>query len=146
MVGTSGKEPTCQCRRHKRWRSILSREDPLEEGVATQSSILAWRMQWTEQPGGLESIGSHRVGHDWSHLARTHEINKILHSDFKGCYISESVNVKRSSWSFWLKKIYIYICKYIHVNICVCVCVCVYIYTHKMVCLSWFILYKIIHV
>ena len=39
-------------------------EDPLEEGMATHSSILAWRLPWTEEPGGLQSMGPHRVGHD----------------------------------------------------------------------------------
>ena len=47
------------------------REDPLEDGTATHSSILAWRIPWTEEPGGLQSIGSHRVGHDLSDLAHT---------------------------------------------------------------------------
>ena len=42
----------------------LGREDPLEKGMATHSSILAWRFPWTEEPGGLESVGSKRVGHD----------------------------------------------------------------------------------
>ena len=42
----------------------LSREDPLEEDTATHSSILAWRIPWTEEPGGLQSMASHRVGHD----------------------------------------------------------------------------------
>ena len=42
----------------------LGQEDPLEEGVATYSSILALRVPWTEEPGGLQSIGSQRVGHD----------------------------------------------------------------------------------
>ena len=42
----------------------LGREDPLEEGVATHSRILAWRIPWTEEPGGLQSTGSHRVRHD----------------------------------------------------------------------------------
>ena len=41
-------------------------EDPLEKGMATHSSILAWRIPWTEKPGGLESMGSQRVGHDWA--------------------------------------------------------------------------------
>ena len=40
------------------------REDSLEEGVASHSSILAWRIPWTEESGGLQSIGSQRVGHD----------------------------------------------------------------------------------
>ena len=42
----------------------LGGEDPLEEDVATRSSILAWRNPWTEEPGGLQSMGSHRVGRD----------------------------------------------------------------------------------
>ena len=41
----------------------------LEKGMATHSSILAWRIPGTEEPGGLPSVGSHRVGHDWSDLA-----------------------------------------------------------------------------
>ena len=40
----------------------LGREDPLEKDMATHSSILAWKTQWTEEPGGLQSIGSGRVG------------------------------------------------------------------------------------
>ena len=44
----------------------LDWEDPLEEGMATHSSILAWRIPWTEEPGGLQSMGSHRVRHDWA--------------------------------------------------------------------------------
>ena len=42
----------------------LGREDPLEKEMATHSSILAWRIPWTEEPGGLQSLGSQRVGHD----------------------------------------------------------------------------------
>ena len=42
----------------------LSWEDPLEEGLATHSSILAWSIPWTEEPGGLQSIGMQRVRHD----------------------------------------------------------------------------------
>ena len=42
----------------------LGREDPLEKGMATPSSILAWRIPCTEEPGGLQSVGLQRVGHD----------------------------------------------------------------------------------
>ena len=42
----------------------LGQEDPLEEGMATRFSILAWRIPWTEGPGGLQSVGSQRVGQD----------------------------------------------------------------------------------
>jgi len=43
---------------------IQSLEDLLEKGMATHSSILAWRIPWTEEPGGLQSIGLQRVGHN----------------------------------------------------------------------------------
>ena len=42
----------------------LGRENPLEKEMVTHSSILAWRIPWTEEPGGLQSTGSQRVGHD----------------------------------------------------------------------------------
>ena len=42
----------------------LGREDPLEKEMATHSSVLAWNVPWTEEPGGLQSMGSQRVGHD----------------------------------------------------------------------------------
>ena len=44
------------------WIRSLGWEDPLEEGMATHSSVLAWRILWTEEPGELESMGSQRVG------------------------------------------------------------------------------------
>ena len=44
----------------------LAWEDPLEEGMATCCSILAWRIPWTEEPGGLQSMGLQRVRHDWA--------------------------------------------------------------------------------
>ena len=47
----------------------LGREDPLEEGMATRSSIPAWRIPWAEESGGLQSMGSQRVGHNRSDLA-----------------------------------------------------------------------------
>jgi len=46
-------------------------KDPLEEGTATHSSILAWRIPWAEEPGRLQSIRSHRVRHDCSNLAHS---------------------------------------------------------------------------
>ena len=48
----------------KSWFQSLGWEDPLEEGMATHSSILAYRILWTEEPGGPQSMGSRRVGHD----------------------------------------------------------------------------------
>ena len=46
------------------WVQSLGWEDPLEKGMTTHSSILAWRIPWTEEPGRLQSMGSQRVGHD----------------------------------------------------------------------------------
>ena len=46
------------------WVRSLGWEDPLEKEMATYSSILAWRIPWTEEPGGLQSMGSHRIRHD----------------------------------------------------------------------------------
>ena len=46
------------------WVQSLSEEDPLEEEMATHSSILAWKIPWTEEPGGLQSVGSQRVRQD----------------------------------------------------------------------------------
>ena len=48
------------------WVSSLGREDPLEEEMATHSSVLPWRIPWTEEPGGLQFVGSQRVGEDLS--------------------------------------------------------------------------------
>ena len=46
------------------WVQTLSQEDLLEKGMATHSSVLAWRIPWTEKPGEILSMGSQRVGHD----------------------------------------------------------------------------------
>ena len=73
----------------------LGREDPLEKEMATHSSIPAWRIPWTEEPGGLQSMGSHRVGHDW---ATEHPCtNAILSFFFTFCL--------RSSFS-WLLSLF----------------------------------------
>ena len=46
------------------WVQSLGQEDPLEKEMATHSSVLAWEIPWAEEPGGLHSTGSQRVGHD----------------------------------------------------------------------------------
>ena len=68
--GPEGKQSACNGRRTQ-IRS-LGQEDPLEKGMAIHSSILAWEIPWTEEPDGLQSIKSQRVGHDRSDLARMH--------------------------------------------------------------------------
>ena len=57
------KNPRAMQETQETWVRSLGREDPLEEGMATLSSILAWRIPWTEEPGRLQSMGSQRVRH-----------------------------------------------------------------------------------
>ena len=68
----------------------LGREDPLEKEIATHSSILAWRIPWTEKPSGLQSMGSQRVGHDW---VTSLELNYL---DFRGLLSNGSDLVAKS--------------------------------------------------
>ena len=68
--GTSRKEHACQCGRHmQRGFDSWVGEDPLEEDMEIHSSILAWKIPSTEEPGRLQSMGSQRVEHNWSDLA-----------------------------------------------------------------------------
>ena len=56
LGGASGKEPTCQCRRQEVQVQSLGQEHPLEKEMVTHSSVLAWEIPWTEEPGSLHSI------------------------------------------------------------------------------------------
>ena len=69
---SSAKEPTCQCWSCKRNGFDPWSGRPLEEGVATCSSILTWRISWTEEPDMLQSMESQRIRHNWSDLADSH--------------------------------------------------------------------------
>ena len=62
------------------WVWSLSWEDPLEKGMATLSSILAWRITWREEPGGLQSMGSQRVRHNWVKSLYLHNLKCIIFS------------------------------------------------------------------
>ena len=68
----SGKEPTHNGGDSGDVDSVPGSEDPLEKGMATHSSILDWRIPWTEEPNGLQSIRLQRTGYDWSNLACMH--------------------------------------------------------------------------
>ena len=59
--GSVIKNPPPMQETQETWVESLSREDPLEKGMATHSIILAWKIPWTEDPGGLQSMGSKRV-------------------------------------------------------------------------------------
>ena len=60
----------------------LGSEDPLEKGMATHSSIPAWKIPWTEEPGGLQFVGPQRVGHDWvtGHTHSTHLLCELCYT------------------------------------------------------------------
>ena len=75
------------------WVWPLGQEDSLEEGTATLFSILAWRMPWTEKPSRLQSITSHRVGHDWSNLACIRDYSHMNASYFS-CLRSRALQQK----------------------------------------------------
>ena len=60
------------------WVWSLDQEDSLEKGTATHSSIFAWRIPWTEKPGGLQSMGSQRVRHDWATNTFTAFTTKVI--------------------------------------------------------------------
>ena len=64
LDGSVVKNPPAMQEKQEVQVRSLGREGPLEEGMATHSSILAWRMPWTEEPGGLQSIVSQRITHD----------------------------------------------------------------------------------
>ena len=78
----------------------LGWEDPLEEGMATHSSIFAWRIPWTEEPGRQQSIGSQRVGHDWQWLS-THTIIKF--HKMSSLNIRNLLYHKSRGWKFEIK-------------------------------------------
>ena len=61
------------------WVQSLVWEDPLEKGMLSHSSILAWRIPWTEEPGGIQFMGSQRVGKDWNNLGCMHALLGFNH-------------------------------------------------------------------
>ena len=71
------KPPTMQ----KTWVQSLGQEDPLEKGMTTHTNILAWRIPWTEEPAGLQSMGLQRVGHN----LETNTICETVDEDLEAC-------------------------------------------------------------
>ena len=80
------------------WVQSLGWEDPLEDGIATHSSVLAWRIPWTEEPGRLQSMGSQRVGHNLATFPFTFQVHL---SEYKSlCERFLVICRKRSLFSF----------------------------------------------
>ena len=78
------------------WIQSLGQEDPLEKGMATHSSILAWRITQTEEASGLQSIGLQRVRHDWSDSVRFHEVRVEPWSERAGVFIRRGRDMQKS--------------------------------------------------
>ena len=74
------------------WVWSLGREDPLEECMAAHSSILAWRIPWTEEPGGLQSMGLQRVRYEWVTNTQTYMEVFLIHTFQWRNWSSEGVN------------------------------------------------------
>ena len=69
------------------WVQSLGHKDPLDKEMAVCSSFLAWKIPWTEEPGGLWPIGSQRVRHDWSDLAHMHAaFHYLTGNHWSGCF------------------------------------------------------------
>ena len=99
--GSVGKESACSAGNLGSWVGKI----PLKEGIATHSSILAWRIPWTEGPGGLQSMGLQRVRYDWvtnTHThTHTHFNNYMWLLSQKLLYISlSSLKLNRSALTF----------------------------------------------
>ena len=69
----------------KKWTGSLGREDPLEEVMATHSSILAWEIEWTEQPGGLQFMESQRFEHNRVHADHDQSVRSVTQSCLSRC-------------------------------------------------------------
>ena len=79
--GSAVKNPPAMQEIQEMQVQSLGWEDTLDEGIATHSSILDWRIPWTEEPGGLQSKASQRVGQDWSDWAHMHVCSGQLFSN-----------------------------------------------------------------
>ena len=68
----------------------LGWEDPLQKGMATHSSILAWRIPWTEELGELQFMGSQRLGHDWANDTQRHKEQILMHLFERTCILQRN--------------------------------------------------------
>ena len=112
------------------WVRSLGWEDPLEKEMATHSSTLAWKIPWTEEPGGLQSMGSQRVGHNWvnTFILNTHKQMSACKTGetwirWADCIMSVSLilyykYVRCYHWGNWMKSIQDPYCfSQVHVNL-----------------------------
>ena len=88
LVGQVVKNPPTM---QETWIRPLGWEDTLEKGMATHSSILAWRTAWTDEPGKLQSMGSQRVGHNWATSTFTYVPGMMLGTEATVIYKTDEV-------------------------------------------------------
>ena len=109
------KNPSAMQETQETWAQSLSPEDSLEEGMATHSTILARRILWPEEPGGLQSMGLQRAGHNWSDWAQAKATAIPLYLLYwrhvptamgtkKNCLISKRVRKTLQNNSFNIEK------------------------------------------
>ena len=105
------------------WVPYLGREDPLEEEMATHSSILAWKIPWAEEPGGLRSMGLQKAGRDWAEpslpegtFSSTELINSVLCSSPPLC---SSVTIVIVYWNYFCLCIFLLYSVFFKGRLCV---------------------------
>ena len=86
------------------WVWSLGWEDPLEKEIATHSSILAWKIPWTEEPGGLQSMSSQTVRHDWATNTNTYSVSWLasMSSIFLCAALSSILLSLLGGWHVWI--------------------------------------------
>ena len=126
LVAQMVKNPSAM---QESWVQSLVWEDPLEKGIATHSSILAWRIPWTWEPGGLQSMGLQRVGHNWVNtlclfvaesLFFFFLLNNILSFGCTTVYISiqllKDIMVAVKFWQLCIKLLYTSRCRFLCIH------------------------------
>ena len=91
---------------------FLDQEDPLEKGMAIHSSILAWRIPWTEEPGRLQSMGLQKVWHDWAcntHTYSTWNKNRLTDIENRLVVANMGKRWEREDWEFRINRCNYYI-------------------------------------
>jgi len=86
------------------WVRFLGQEDPLEKEMAIHSSAIAWKIPWTEEPGRLQSMGSQRVGHNWTTSLSLHYCigrQTLYHLATREALVLHSETVISFQWWFW---------------------------------------------
>ena len=99
-------------------------EDPLEKEMTTQCSVLAWETSWAEEPGGLQSMGSQGVGHNWEIKQQE---QSVVRAAVPLDILRENLILPSSIWSLgssWLWPQHSCLCIWLHMEFLLCVCVC----------------------